>query len=194
MVPADRRKGDGGDDVDHHPAPADELVGREDLKEDRQGGEEEAVRSVRQNIPDEVLAEFDLRPAADCLEEHRRHHADQQGRDQHKGDRKGLGEHEGPVRDGGGLDDLVGASVALAPHQLPRIVDGDDDREEDEGARDLLDHQPRGRVHGRAVDLAAEPDVREAEDQAKRQEDHKAGAQHHLGDVEPGARKELLQG
>ncbi len=44
-----------------------------------------------------------------------------------------------------------------------------------------------------AVDLVDEPEIADAVHQAQRQHHDEAGAQHHLADVEPGARPQLGQ-
>ncbi len=192
MLPAHGRDHGDGDDVEHHGAPAEELVGRDHLQEHRERRDHGAVGRVGQDVPPEVLAELEGRAALDRLHQQAGQHADQQCGDQHQDDGQGLGDDEGPVGDGRGLDDFVGSPLALAPDQLARVVDGDDDREDGESAVELLDHHPRHRVHAGPVELVDQPEVGAAVDQAQHQDDDETGAEQDLADVQAGADQQLL--
>src|SRR5690606_13807112 len=164
---ADRVHRQAGDDVDDHQPPADELVRHDRLQEHGQHRQQDPVDAQRQNVPEQVLVELEVGVALDRLHRDSGSDADQQGGDQYQRDREGLGHDEGPVRHGGGVDDLVRATLAFAPDQLAGVIDGDDDRDQAERSLEGGDGHPRHQLDRRAVELAGVPEPGHRIDQAQ---------------------------
>jgi hypothetical protein len=194
VLEAELIEGQLGDQVDHHQPPADELVRRDRLQEHRQHRHQRPVEGVRQDVPEQVLLQLEVGEALDRLDEHAGRGAHQQGGDQHQGQRQGLRDHEGPVGRAGGVDDLVGLAVALAPDELAGVVDRDHDHHEGEGAVQGGDHPAGHRIDVRPARFRAQEEGGAGVEEADQQQDHEGRALEHLAHLEAGALGQLRPG
>ena len=147
MLEAHLEKGDAGHEVERHQAPAPIFVRRHGLDEDRKRRKLDRPDRLRNDVPQEIVVEFEEVITLDRLDRDGDRHRDDESRNQHQRDGCDLRHDEDPVRYRAGIEDFVGAPVALAPDELAGIIDGDDDRDEGEGAPERVDHHPGHRKY-----------------------------------------------
>ncbi len=190
VIKADIGKGDRADDVDHHHAPADIFVGAERLHQDRQHRQDHRVGRGGQQQPHHIFAELQIGDAARELDEDRRRNGDRVAREQHRDQRQRLGRQIGPVGQRGRVDDLVHLAVAVAPHQLAGIIDGDDERDDPERAEQRLDRGEGERPGWRAVKLGRKDQRRTRIEQADQHQHEKGRTLENLRHLEADTREQ----
>ena len=172
------------DDVEQHHAPAQELLRNEHLHEDGERGEEHGVHRRRPDEPQEIGLQLDGRAAPERLRDDACEHRDERGAREDQRDGHDLGHQEHPVRRARGVDNLVDFAIAIAPDELSRIIDGDEDGHEGEGAREGLHHQASDRVRRGAVAVARVPERADGVHDADAEEHEERRAPEHEGHVE----------
>ena len=105
---------------------------------------------------------------------------------EHQDEAKDLWDQEGPVRGGGGVDDVGKATLAIAPDKFASVVDGDQDNDETEGALQQFDHAQGGGQEGGPVLLQAQEDTAEGIDEPQNDEDAKGRAVKDLARLKAG--------
>ena len=110
---------------------------------------------------------------------------------EHHDEAKDLWDQEGPVRGGGGVDDVGKAPFPVAPDKFACIVDGDQDDDEAEGALQHFDHAQGGGQEDGPVLLQAQENAAQGINEAQHDEDAKGRAVKDLAGLEAGPMKGL---
>jgi len=120
---------DAAQEPHEHDPPADILVGAEDLEEHREDRDQQEIDALRPDEGGKVQAQIHrLRALGELVEEAGRR-ARQGHDDEHREDGDDLGHEHRPAGGRGRIDDLVDLHVALAPHELAAVEDGNDQAE-----------------------------------------------------------------
>ena len=110
---------------------------------------------------------------------------------EHQDEAKDLWDQEGPVRGGGGVDDVGKATLAIAPDKFASVVDGHQDDHETEGALQQFDHaQGDGQENGPVL-LQAQEDAAQGIDEPQHDENAKGWAVKDLAGLKAGPVKGL---
>ena len=176
---------------DNHQGPAHELVGRQGLQEDGQNRDQGPVGEGRQHIPANVLAPVRMRKSQQDLGEHGGQGAHEEHGAEHHDEPKDLWDQEGPVRGGGGVDNVGKAPLAIAPDKFASVVDGHQDDDETEGALQHFDHAQGGGQEGGPVLLQAQEDAAQGIDEPQHDENAKGWAVKDLAGLKAGPVKGL---
>ena len=171
VLEADVREDLRRDNVEHDHAPAGIFVRAQRLDENGQHGDQDQVDSGRQHVPEQPLADLEIRIAFEQLDQHRRQDADQQGGQQYQRNGDRLGHEERPIGQGRRVDDLVHLAVALAPDQLAGIINGNDDHDEGETAVEPRDQGKGDRIGGvpnNSLTSQRPPDAKQPQPSARR--------------------------
>ena len=114
----------------------------EHLNQHRHDAEQIHGPAKHQEQPDEVHAGLEIVVAVHGLNHHRGDHDHRQQRHDHEPERHDLAHHQHRIRHGRRIDNARHPRLLFPVHQFARVVDDDDDRNEQITPGDRLDHQP----------------------------------------------------
>ena len=132
-----------------------------------------------------------MREALDSLHRYGSQSAGSHRRQEHQRNGENLRQYEGPVGCGCRIDNLVEATVPVAPHQFAGVVDRDDERNDGEAADKRFHHDTGYRVNGVVVQLVGVPQCATCIEEADGQQHHEGGAAKTSSHIEPRQRRQL---
>ena len=192
MLETEARERQPGHDVKRHHAESQIFAGRQRLDENRQHGQLDQADRMRQQKPQQVVADLEVEVPPGSLERQRAQHCRTVQRDQHDGDRQDLRQQERPVGDRARVDDLMDPPLAIAPHQLAAVIDRHDRRDFAERVVERLDGVARHRVGRVAVLQPPEPEPAERDDEPDQEQHEEGGAPQDAADIQADSCPEQL--
>ena len=135
--------------IDYHRQHSQPAVISDHLGKNRQGSNHGKRYTKFNNEPNEILRQLKLRMTLEKLDDHRRYKADPEKTDENNAHSQKLGKNKHPVGRRRRINNVRELNITLLPHQLGRIVDHDDHRDNREGSRDRVDHHGGERIDRR---------------------------------------------